>query len=126
MKKTPLLLLIMFMLGGCTSSTLSFSKIELVPNNIQNVIDSDDESEHTLQLINEGESISYLVLHANGEVATHLVEEGNTLKITLDETNPENDDVQQHVYKITKDRKHKKIEVYVNGQPTPFDNVTGI
>lgn len=122
MRKIILILFATFLLTACNNnSILSFSELEIVPDDVQAAIDS----ESTLQLIYEGENIAYVVYKSNGEVSTFLEEQGDTLKIKLD-TKKENDDViVQRVYKLTLDEKHNAIDVLINGQSKPFDVVTG-
>lgn len=109
-------------LVACNTSTLSMSELEIIPNNVNDKIDSN----YTLQLIYDGEDIAYIVYHSKGTVATDLKTQGDTLKVRLDETNKQDDVIEQHVYKLTLDPEHGVIDVLINGKSKPFDNVSGL
>ncbi|MCP3765019.1 peptidylprolyl isomerase [Domibacillus sp. A3M-37] len=115
-------LLTLSILAACNGSTLSFSEIANVPDDVQDKI----ESNYTLQLIGGGEDIytSYIVYRTAGKVTTDLEVQGDTVKVKLDETNLQDDVSKPHVYKLTVDPEHEVIEVLINGQLTPFDNLT--
>ena len=124
MRKIVLILFASILLTACNSnnSTLSISELEVVPDDVQDAIDS----ESTLQLINEGEKTAYVVYQSKGEVVTDLEEQGDTLKIKLNVTKEDEDEIVQRVYKLTTDDKHKALNVLINGKSTPFDVVSGI
>ncbi|OZI10846.1 peptidylprolyl isomerase [Bacillaceae bacterium SAS-127] len=117
-----LLIVTTAILLACNTSTLSVSEIDIVPNDVQNKIDSN----YGLQLIYEGEDIAYIVYQTNGTVVTDLEVQDDTLKVKLDETNKQDDVIEQHVYKLTLDPEHDVIDVLINGKPTPFDNVSSL
>ncbi|MFJ7914874.1 MULTISPECIES: peptidylprolyl isomerase [unclassified Lysinibacillus] len=118
-----LVLLTVFILTACNSSTLSISEIESVPEKVQKVIDE----KNTLQLINEVEKdVSYIVFRSKGTVTTGLETEDDTLIIKLDVTNQQDNEIKQHVYKFTFDSNLDTINIHINGKPTTIDNVTGI
>lgn len=122
LRKIILVLFATLLLTACNNnSKVSFTELEIVPEDIQDAIDS----ESTLQLIYERENIAYVVYQSNGEVGTDIEEQGDTVKIKLD-TKKDNDDViVQRVYKLTLDEKHNTIDMLLNGQSKPFDLVTG-
>ncbi len=122
MKKSLLVFLSVFFLTACNSSALSISEIEIVPNKVQGVIDDNN----TLQIINEGEDISYIVFQSKGIVTTDLETQGDTLIIKLDVTNQQDNAVKQHVYKLTLDPNLDTIDIRINGKSTVIDSVTGI
>lgn len=124
MRKIVLILFASILLTACNSnnSTLSIRELDNVPDDVQGVIDS----ENTLQLINEGENTAYVVYQSKGKVITDLEEQGDTLKIKLNVTKEDDDPIVQHVYKLTLEDKHTAIDVLINAESTPFDNVTGI
>ncbi|WP_107947938.1 peptidylprolyl isomerase [Lysinibacillus parviboronicapiens] len=109
-------------LTACNSSALSISEIEIVPNKVQGVIDDNN----TLQIINEGKNISYIVFRSKGIVTTDLETQGDTLIIKLDVTNQHDNAVKQHVYKLTLDPNLDTIDIRINGKSTVIDSVTGI
>ncbi|MGM9925358.1 MAG: peptidylprolyl isomerase [Bacillus sp. (in: firmicutes)] len=123
MRKILFLLLLLFatfLLAACNSSTLSISEMDVIPNNVQDKIDPS----HTLQLIDDGEDIAYIVYQSKGTIAVDLEEQGDTLKVKLDETNKKDGAIEQHVYKLTLNPEHEAIDILINGKSTPIDNVT--
>lgn len=116
------LLFFVLILVGCNSSELSISEIQNVPNNVQDKVNSD----YTLQLINDGENTAYIIFYSKGIVTTNLETKDDTLIVKYDSTNKDNNELKQFVYKLTWDNEHNTIEVLVNGQSTPFDNVTSL
>ncbi|WP_326188176.1 hypothetical protein QNN95_06265 [Exiguobacterium acetylicum] len=121
MKKLLMLTVLCTTLSACNvnDSKLSFSELKIVPNEIQTKINP----ANTLQLINTKDKVAYVVYQSKKTVATDLEEQGDTLKIKLNESKTHKK-TKQHVYKLTLDPEHKIIDVYVNGKSTAFDNVT--
>ncbi|MFJ7184424.1 peptidylprolyl isomerase [Lysinibacillus xylanilyticus] len=112
-----------FILIACNSSTLSISEIESFPEKVQKVIDE----KNTLQLINEvDKDVSYIVFRSKGTVTTGLETQGETLIIKLDVTNQQDNEIKQHVYKLTLDSNLDTINIHINGKSTTIDSVTGI
>ena len=117
------LLFFALILASCNSSELSISEIQNVPNKVQDEINSN----YTLQLIFDGENKAYIIFHTKGTVTADLETKNNTLIVKLDNTDKDNNELKQFVYKLTWGATgHDTIEVLVNGQSTPFDNVTGL
>ena len=116
------LMLITSITVACNTSTLSMSEIDIVPNDVQEKIDSNYE----LQLIYDGEDIAYIVYQSNGTVVTDLEVQGDTLKVKLDETNEPDDVIEQRVYKFTLDPEHEVIDVLINGKSKAFDNFSSL
>ena len=114
--------LVIWILSACNSSTLSFSEIENVPNNVQDKIDSNLE----LQLINDGEKGSYIIFQSSGDIETDVETQGDTVTIKFTAPNPQDDVVKQNTYFLSTDPEHDVIDVLVNGELMPFDNVTGL
>ena len=109
-------------LTACDSSTLSFNEISQIPRDVENNI----EPKSTLQMINDGKNNSYIIFHSKGSVSSNIEARGGEIKIKLDEGNPQNNVIEQHVYKLTKNPEHETIDVYINGKSTPFYVVTGL
>lgn len=109
-------------LSACNSSKLSFSEIENVPRKVKEHIDSDLK----LQLINDGTKGSYVIFHSNGEINAELDPQDNIVNIIFNELNPHGEDIKRNVYYLTMDPKHDTINVLVNDEKMPFDNVTGL
>lgn len=124
MKKALVILVTTTLLSACssTTSTLSFSEIEMVQQELQNVIDPTAQ----LQLINEGEDIAYVVYQFAEVVAADIEEDGETIKVNLNVAEEGNDVSEQTIYKLTLNEDHEIIEVFVDGEATPIDVVSGI
>ncbi|MFE0507466.1 peptidylprolyl isomerase [Peribacillus butanolivorans] len=114
--------LIILILSACNSSTLSFSEIEYVPDNVQEKVDSNLK----LQLINDGKKGYYIIFQSNGDVGTDLETQGDTVTIKFNVSNLQNDVVKQKTYYLTTDPGHDVIDVLVNGKSMPFDQVTAL
>lgn len=124
MKKALVILVTTTLLSACssTTSTLSFSEMEMVQQELQNVIDPTAP----LQLINEGEDIAYIVYQFEAIVAADIEEDGETIKVNLNVAEEGNDVSEQTIYKLTLNEDHEIIEVFVDGEATPIDVVSGI
>jgi len=121
MKKIFLLLvLIVSILSACNSSTLSFSEIEIVPTNVQDKVDPNLR----LQSVTDGGKGYYIIFHSSGNVETDLEAIEDTVTIKFNVTNLQNEVVKQKTYYLTTDPKHDYIDVQVNGESIPFDNMT--
>ena len=117
------LIFFVLILASCNSSELSISEIQNVPNVVQDKVNSD----YPLQLINDDENMAYIIFHTKGTVTAELETQNNTLIVKLDNTDKDHNELKQFVYKLTWDTtEHDTIDVLVNGQSTPFDNVTGL
>ncbi|WP_404427119.1 peptidylprolyl isomerase [Ureibacillus chungkukjangi] len=114
------LIFVVAILSACSSSTVSMSEVENVPNKVQTIIDPNLE----LQLINDGEKESYIIFHSSGDVEFDFTTQDNTVTINFNEN--QNDVEEQNTYYLTTDSEYGSIEVLVNGERRPFDNVTGI
>lgn len=110
-------------LAACNSSELSISEIESVPTKVQDRINTD----YTLQLINDSEKgNAYIIFQSTGTVTAQLEVRENILDIKLDSASQEDNALKQYVYKITPgDAEYDTMNVLVNGQATPLDNVSG-
>ncbi|WP_176482021.1 peptidylprolyl isomerase [Paucisalibacillus globulus] len=115
-----LVFLLVLILSACNSSKLSFSEIENVPNNVQDKVDSNLK----LQSITDGGKGYYIVFHSSGDVETDLETQGDTVTIKINVTNLQDDVLKQNTYYLTTGPEPNKIDVLVNGESIPFDNVT--
>ena len=111
--------LVSSILSACNSSTLSFSEIENVPDHVQDKVDSS----LTLQSITNDAEGKYIIFHSSGNVKSDLDIQGDMVTIQFNVTN-QGDVVKQHTYYFTSDPKHDVLDVTVNGESIPFDNVT--
>lgn len=121
MKKILLILLLgISILTACNPSTLSFSEIENVPKNVQDKVDPNLK----LQSITDAGKGYYIVFHSSGDVEADLETQGDTKTIKFNVTERQNGVVKQNTYYLTTEREHDAIDVQVNGESIPFDNVT--
>jgi len=107
-------------LSGCSSSTVSLSEVENVPNHVLTEIDPNLK----LQLINDGEKGSYIIFHSKGETEAKFETQENKITIKINEKKDEEE--LQKVYLLTTDPEPDEIIVYVNGDLMPFESVTGL
>lgn len=105
-------------LTACSSTKLSFSEIENVPDYVAEVINP----ENRLQSINDGKG-SYIVFHSSGDVEANLETKGDTIIIKFDEANLQGD-AKPHTFYLTTSPEYDVLDVWVNGESIPFDNVT--
>ncbi|MDX8342192.1 hypothetical protein [Rossellomorea sp. YZS02] len=119
-------ILMLSILTACNSSkdssTLSFSKVKNVPDEVQNKI----EPVYTLQLMDEGEKGSYIVFQSSGEVDADVESKDDTVTIMFSTSNAQKNEVKQQVYYLTRDQGQDVIHVLVDGEPAVFDSVTGL
>lgn len=115
-----LVIMLMVLLSACNSPTFSFTEVKNVPNTIQNNINPDFK----LESFNEGEKGSYIVFHSSGDVKAVAESIGHIATIKFTVSNLKDEDVKQHVYYLTTGPEHDSIEVLVNGESTPIDNMT--
>ena len=122
MKKMMLVVLATFLLVACNSddSILSFSEVETVPENLNQLINPHEP----LQLIYEGEQTAYVIYQSAGDPLTDIEEQDDTLKILISEADGSSIPAKQHVYKLTLDDHHEVIGVFINGKSTAFDRVS--
>jgi len=115
------MLFALLLLTACNKpSILSISKIDNVPNEVQQVIDN----KYTLQKINVDQNTFYISYQSQGIVTTDLEAKDNILIIKLNVANQQHHDIEQQVYKITTDSNIDTIDVQINGKSTTIDNVT--
>lgn len=109
-------------LSACGHSKLSFSEIEVVPENLKDHF----EVEHRIQLVGSEEGLytSYIIQRAAGEVTTDLETDGDTVIIKLDEEYTQEEPARFHVYKLTTEPEHTVIKVQIDGKQVPFDHIT--
>ncbi|WP_421377946.1 peptidylprolyl isomerase [Bacillus salacetis] len=121
-RKFATIMIMISVLTACTSSTLSFSEIENVPSSVQDRVYSNLK----LQMIEDGEKGFYIIFQSGGVVETDVKTEGDTVTVILDTPSSQKDVKKQNTYYLTTDPIHKEISVLVNGEPVPFDSITGL
>lgn len=80
--------------------------------------------EYTLELLTEDDNTSYIAFKSTGAVSSSLEQDEETAVINFEVDNLSRDGLQQYLYKLTTDPEIEAIEVFVDGELTPFDNVT--
>jgi len=106
--------------SACHSTTSSFREVEDVPNHVQDKIDRT----YKLQSINNSGKGYYIVFHSSGDVEVEVETQGESVTIRINEANLHNESVKQYTYYLTTDQEHDVLNVLVNGESMPFDNVT--
>jgi len=112
----------LLILSACLSSTLSFSEIEFVPENVEELINPDV----TLQLIDEEAKGAYIIFHSNGDIEADLDAQGNIVTLIFNEADPQTKQIKRNVYYLTTDSSHDTINIQVNGEKVALDEVTGM
>lgn len=123
-KNLLILTFILLLLAACQNETSSVSSLFEI--NYSEEIEERLNSEYALELLNRDENTAFLTLKSGGEVTSTLEQDKETLIIHFDVENSENETLQQRVYELTTDPEIEAIEVFIDGEMTPFDNVTSI
>lgn len=113
-------ILVLSILSACNSSTMSIKEIENVPKDLQEYVNSSLR----LQSINDGGKGYYIIFHSNGEIEADLETQGDKLNIMFNVTNLKDEVIKQNTYYVTTGPEHEMIDVLVNGESIPFDNMT--
>jgi hypothetical protein len=107
--------------AGCSDPEVtSFTEVNQMPGNVWEHVDSG----LPLQLLSS-EDQSYIVFQSEQTVTADYEIKDKTVIVRLEETGETQDVVETHVYELTTDPKQDTIEVRVNGEQRPFDQVTG-
>lgn len=120
LKKIFLFVFFLSILSACQSPTLSLSEVKNVPNHVQGEVDPNLK----LQSITDGGKGYYIIFHSSGDVEADLETVGEKVIIKLNETKLKEDVVKQYTFYLTTNPGPDVIDVYVNGESTPFDMVT--
>lgn len=118
------LVIVLFLISACQNETSSVSSLFEI--NYSEEIEERLNSEYALELLNRDENTAYIAFKSSGDVTSTLEQDKETLIIHFDVENSENDTLQQRVYELTTDPEIEAIEVFIDGEMTPFDNVTSI
>jgi hypothetical protein len=110
--------LIILILTACNSTTISLVELDELPENVEEKMDQNA----TLQKINSGEKVSYIVYKSRSDVEGTFEKEGTKLIVKLNESG-EGDEEKAHFFRLTKskDADVEYMEVQINGEPVPFD-----
>lgn len=122
MKKIIIIFLSIFILGACAADTSSVKLLKSVPNNVEKHIDNN----LTLQLITIDEQNAYITFQSEYEVDVALKNAINTVMVSIKESGEATGTKQPHVFKIDYTHDYDIIEAIINGELTPFDNVSAL
>ena len=113
------LFLITFTLLGCQSDmTLSITELERVDPEVEQMI----RIEEGMQLVYLKEQ-PYIVFYSADDVSVDLEENEDTVIVHLDVEETDDQEMKQHVYELSIEPEHDTIEVHINGELVPFDDV---
>lgn len=113
------LFVILFLSACQQESTLSISEVEFVPDHIQEAVQSDER----IQFVQEEAYAYYIAFRAAGSVEAGLETEDDTLFIQFEETESASGAEQQYVYFLTTEPEHEVLDVQVNGESVPIDQI---
>ncbi|MFJ6208481.1 hypothetical protein [Lysinibacillus sp. NPDC092081] len=109
-------------LSAC-NSPLSITEVKTAPKDLQKVLNVLGMEDY-VQMFNNGEKRSYIVINTKGTVAVSAKSKDDTLVINIDEVENQNNEViTQHIFKLTKDVNYEYIYLYKNGEQIPFNTV---
>lgn len=126
MKKIGMMLILLILLISCkaySSKDYSLQKTASPPREVEENI----QRGPVLQLIYDNEHIPYIVFLGGEHTKAKIKENGNTLEINfIHPVEKRNIDMGIiHVYKLNKKPKYEKLDIFVDGEPTYFDSITG-
>lgn len=110
-----------FFAAGCSDPEVtSFNEVNQVPGDVWEHV----RPKLPLQLLSSGDH-SYIVFQSERAVTADYEIKDNRVIIKLDESGSKQEVTETHIYKLRTDAKRDKIDVRVNGEQRPFDQVTG-
>ncbi|MED4534227.1 hypothetical protein ABET51_15715 [Metabacillus fastidiosus] len=125
MKKLLSVLIIMiFSLAACNSE-LNIVELEFTPDDLNEVLEVLDSKDY-IQLVNDGNSILYLVIDTKETITVSVKAHNDQLLINIKEVESENKEVKQHIFRVMKDKDYEEIGLYKNGKQISIDTVTSI
>ena len=109
-------------LSAC-NSTLAITEVKSVSRDLQEILNVLGMEDY-VQMINDGEKRSYIVINTKGTVTVSVKSKDDTIVINIDEVENQNDEgITQHIFKLKKDANYEYIDLYKNGEQIPFDTV---
>lgn len=118
-KMVAVLFFFAFTLVGCQSATsIGITELDEVDTEIKESIVIGD----ALQLMHLDDH-TYLIFHSSGDVLVDLDEEEEKINVHFDVINEHKIDIKQYIYELTVEPEHEAIDIYINGELTPIDNV---
>ncbi|MBG9452988.1 hypothetical protein ABE61_02545 [Lysinibacillus sphaericus] len=109
-------------LSAC-NSTLAITEVKSVSRDLQEILNVLGMEDY-VQMINDGEKRSYIVINTKGTVTVSVKSKDDTIVINIDEVENQNDEgITQHIFKLTIDANYEYIDLYKNGEQIPFDTV---
>jgi len=78
-----------------------------------------------LELIYDKDHIPYIIFQGGKNTKAEINENGDSLEINFIQSAEEQDVGVLHVYKLKKKPKFERLNIFVDGEPTGFDSITG-
>lgn len=113
-----------FSLAACNSE-LNIVELEFTPDDLNEVLEVLDSKDY-IQLVNDGNSILYLVIDTKETITVSVKAHNDQLLINIKEVESENKEVKQHIFRVMKDKDYEEIGLYKNGKQISIDTVTSI
>lgn len=113
------LFVILFLSACQQEATLSISEVESVPDHIQEAV----QSEERIQFVQEEAYAYYIAFRSAGSVEAGLETEDDTLFIQFEETEVQGEAEQQYTYLLNTKPEHEVLDVQVNGESVPIDQI---
>ncbi len=112
---------VFFLLSACSlsSKSPSIEQVDEVPKALQEQLDPSD----TLQLATQKEKIYYVVYQSADTVTVTVEKQGGKLNIKLKKVSQNSDVVEPYIFKLKVDDDSETIDVFVDDQSIPIDNM---
>ena len=120
-----ILLIVILALTACNSE-LGITELKSVPNNVQKVTEQLGIDDYVQKIYVVDKDFSYIVINTKGTVTVSVESNDDTVSIKIEDEEGQNEEVKQHVYKLTTDRDYEYVQLYKNGEAIPFNVVTAI
>lgn len=117
-----ILVMFIFLLGACQSSTLSLQKVKEPPEKLADYLDPTAE----LQMVNDGNKGSYIVFTTSGKVEAEVKSNKNVIRVYFNKPEETEGVIEQQIFYLTKGKGHDTIAVYLNDEETYFNNVASM
>lgn len=109
------------LLSACSlsSEAPSIEQLDKVPKALQKQLNSSD----TLQLATQKEQTYYVIYQSADSVTATVEKQGNKLNIKLKKDPKNNNGVESYIFKLNVDKNSEIIDVFVDEQSIPIDNM---
>lgn len=126
MRKVMIVLFaVMVVLAACNTQ-LAITEVKSVPNDVQKVIDQLGMDSYVQKIYVVGKDISYIVINTKGTVTVSVESNDDKVSVNIEEEEGQNENIEQHIYKLTTDRDYEYFQLHKNGEEIPIDVVTAI